>query len=64
MCEYPYIQSKPTGFNTGINQGKSAGQTVDHLHIHIIPRSDGDVEDPTGGVRNIINELGNYKKFI
>jgi ATP adenylyltransferase len=50
-----------TGFNMGVNVGKSAGQTVMHCHLHLIPRRKGDVEDPTGGVRNIIPEKGNYK---
>ena len=43
-----------TGFNIGINQGEDAGQTVMHLHIHLIPRRKGDVEDPRGGVRGVI----------
>ena len=43
-----------TGFNIGINQGKDAGQTVMHLHIHLIPRRKGDVDDPRGGVRGVI----------
>lgn len=45
---------KPNGYNIGINCGESAGQTVPHCHIHIIPRYDGDVEDPRGGVRSVI----------
>lgn len=49
------------GFNIGMNYGKTAGQTVDWPHIHLIPRSTGDVVDPTGGVRNIIPGKGNYK---
>lgn len=48
------------GFNIGMNYGKTAGQTVDWPHIHLIPRSTGDVADPTGGVRNIIPGKGNY----
>lgn len=51
-----------TGFNVGINWGESAGQTVDFPHVHLILRSDGDCEDPTGGVRNVIPGKGNYKK--
>jgi diadenosine tetraphosphate (Ap4A) HIT family hydrolase len=43
-----------TGFNVGINCGLSAGQTIFHAHIHLIPRRDGDVIDPRGGVRGVI----------
>ncbi|GAB6161675.1 HIT family protein [Desulfothermus naphthae] len=55
--------SKIEGYNIGVNQGKVAGQTINHLHIHIIPRYQKDVPDPIGGVRNVIPELGNYKKI-
>lgn len=51
---------KPDGFNIGFNSGTAAGQTVFHVHIHIIPRFTGDVEDPTGGVRNVIPGKGKY----
>jgi len=51
---------RPDGFNIGFNAGAAAGQTVDHLHIHIIPRCTGDVADPRGGIRNIIPGKGNY----
>lgn len=44
----------PDGFNIGINVGEAAGQTVMHLHIHVIPRYHGDTADPTGGVRGVI----------
>lgn len=54
--------TKISGFNIGINEGKSAGQTIMHLHIHIIPRFVGDLDDPIGGVRNTIPGMGNYKK--
>ncbi len=43
-----------TGFNIGMNCGVSAGQTVMHAHIHLIPRRDGDVDDPRGGVRGCV----------
>tara|TARA_B100000674_G_C37326474_1_gene683324 strand:- start:205 stop:585 length:381 start_codon:yes stop_codon:yes gene_type:complete len=49
-----------TGFNIGINQGESAGQTVMHLHIHLIPRRKGDIEDPRGGVRGVIPSKQKY----
>ena len=48
-------------FNIGINMGEAAGQTVNWPHIHLIPRHKGDVEDPTGGVRNTIPGKGNYR---
>lgn len=51
---------QPQGFNVGVNCGEAAGQTVFHAHIHIIPRYVGDVESPTGGVRQIIPGKGKY----
>lgn len=50
----------PDGFNIGINIGEKAGQTIDHVHIHLIPRYKGDVDDPRGGVRGVIPEHKNY----
>lgn len=50
----------PDGFNIGINDGAAAGQTVPHLHIHLIPRYAGDQEDPRGGVRWVIPEKADY----
>ncbi len=52
----------PDGFNIGINDGKAAGQTVGHLHIHLIPRYIGDTEDPRGGVRWIMPVKAPYWK--
>jgi diadenosine tetraphosphate (Ap4A) HIT family hydrolase len=51
---------KPDGYNIGINGGAAAGQTVMHLHIHLIPRYAGDRPDPRGGVRWIIPEKAAY----
>jgi diadenosine tetraphosphate (Ap4A) HIT family hydrolase len=51
---------RPDGFNIGINDGASAGQTVPHLHIHLIPRFQGDMPDPRGGVRWVIPEKADY----
>jgi diadenosine tetraphosphate (Ap4A) HIT family hydrolase len=50
-----------TGYNIGINVGTSAGQTCMYPHVHLIFRRDGDMKDPTGGVRHVIPEKGNYK---
>lgn len=51
---------QPAGYNVGFNAGEAAGQTVPHLHVHVIPRYTGDMEDPRGGVRHVIPEKGNY----
>ncbi|MGZ3767677.1 MAG: HIT family protein [Mucilaginibacter sp.] len=51
---------KPDAYNIGINDGPVAGQTVPHLHIHLIPRYQGDQEDPRGGVRWLIPEKAKY----
>jgi diadenosine tetraphosphate (Ap4A) HIT family hydrolase len=51
------------GFNIGMNWGEAAGQTVPYPHVHLIPRRKGDMEDPTGGVRHVIPEKGNYRKW-
>lgn len=51
---------RPDGYNVGFNCGEAAGQTVMHLHVHVIPRYAGDMADPRGGVRHVIPEKGNY----
>ena len=50
----------PAGYNVGFNAGAAAGQTVMHLHVHVIPRFDGDVDDPRGGVRGVIPSKQKY----
>ncbi len=56
------LESDPTieGFNVGINVGEAAGQTVFHVHVHLIPRRRGDVEEPRGGVRGVIPARQKY----
>ncbi len=51
---------KPTAYNVGINDGIAAGQTIPHLHIHLIPRYDGDQVDPRGGVRWLFPDKADY----
>lgn len=50
----------PDGFNIGINIGVTSGQTIDHVHIHLIPRYQGDVSEPKGGVRGVIPRKKKY----
>ena len=51
-------------FNIGTNAGKISGQSIMHCHIHLIPRRDGDVENPQGGVRSVITKNQHYKRKI
>lgn len=46
--------SAPDGYTIGVNEGEAAGRSVDHLHIHLIPRRIGDVDDPRGGIRRVV----------
>lgn len=55
-------QHGPAAYNIGVNDGVEAGRTVHHLHFHLIPRYKGDVQNPRGGVRNIIPGKGDYTK--
>ena len=50
----------PAGYNVGLNAGAAAGQTVPHVHVHVIPRYPGDVPDPRGGVRWIVPDRADY----
>ena len=50
----------PDGFNIGVNVSETAGQTVEHAHIHLVPRFHGDVEDPRGGIRWVIPDKAAY----
>lgn len=60
MREYLDETYHPDGYNIGMNCEKAAGQSVMHLHVHLIPRYLGDVTDPVGGVRGVIPQKQNY----
>ena len=51
----------PEAFNDGLNDGPAAGQTVSHFHWHVMPRWEGDMEDPRGGIRHMFPGKGNYR---
>ena len=52
------------GFNIGTNAGKTSGQSILHCHIHLIPRREGDVKNPQGGVRSVIPSKQHYKRKV
>lgn len=60
VCEHLDERFEPDGYNIGINAGRAAGQTVAHAHVHVVPRYEGDVEDPRGGIRHVIPEKAAY----
>lgn len=60
--EWYVISGLADAYNIGMNCGQSAGQTVMYPHVHMIPRRNGDCEDPVGGVRGVIPGKANYKK--
>lgn len=60
VCEHLEERFEPDSFNIGINAGRAAGQTIAHAHVHVIPRYEGDVVDPRGGIRHVIPEKAVY----
>lgn len=60
--EQSAMDSEPDGYNLGVNVGSAAGQTVEHTHIHVIPRRLGDTDDPRGGIRWVIPDRAPYWK--
>ena len=56
------LDSNVKGFNIGANAGKVAGQSIMHCHIHLIPRREGDVANPQGGIRSVILDKQHYKR--
>lgn len=60
VCAHLGETHRPAGFNIGANIGAAAGQTVDHGHVHVIPRYEGDVSDPRGGVRWVLPHRAAY----
>ena len=60
--EIIYKDKTVTGFNIGSNIEKTAGQSIMHCHIHLIPRREGDVDNPQGGVRSVIPKKQHYKR--
>ncbi len=58
--ELRLVDSKIQGFNIGFNEGEAAGQTIPHVHLHLIPRRLGDVLNPRGGIRGVIPEKSDY----
>lgn len=55
------LNRPPDAFNHGLNDGTAAGRTISHMHYHLMPRWEGDVDDPRGGVRHIFPKGGNYR---
>ena len=60
--ELKQLDKEISAFNIGVNIGRDAGQSIMHCHIHLIPRREGDVENPQGGVRSVIPNKQHYKR--
>lgn len=60
--EFAYTEYAPDGYNIGINRGRTAGQSIMHVHVHFIPRYSGDRKDPTGGIRGVIPRKRKYPR--
>lgn len=62
VLKLDFIGRKPDAFTIGNNDGRQAGRSIDHLHVIILPRYQGDVEDPRGGIRNVIPSRAHYHR--
>ncbi|MGB1109712.1 MAG: HIT family protein [Gammaproteobacteria bacterium] len=59
----PFLENTPDAYTVGNNDGRAAGRSIDHLHVIVLPRYEGDVENPRGGIRNVIPDRANYQRL-
>lgn len=62
VLQLPFLENKPNAYTIGNNDGREAGRSIDHLHVILLPRYKGDVENPSGGIRNVIPDRANYQR--
>ena len=62
VLKLPFLGNQPNAYTLGNNDGREAGRSIDHLHIIVLPRFKGDVENPGGGIRNVIPARAQYKR--
>ncbi|MCW9046877.1 MAG: HIT family protein, partial [Gammaproteobacteria bacterium] len=62
VLKLPFLRNQPNAYTLGNNDGREAGRSIDHLHIIMLPRFKGDVENPGGGIRNVIPKRAQYKR--
>lgn len=62
VLKLSFLGKKPDAYTVGNNDGREAGRSIDHLHVILLPRYDGDVENPKGGIRNVIPSRANYQR--
>ena len=64
VMKLPFLGTRPDAYTVGNNDGRAAGRSIDHLHVIVLPRYQGDVEDPRGGIRNIIPDRAKYHSAV
>ncbi|OOG25403.1 HIT family protein [Thioalkalivibrio denitrificans] len=62
VLKLPFLDNRPDAYTIGNNDGRAAGRSIDHLHVILLPRFHGDVQDPRGGIRNVIPDRAKYHK--
>ena len=62
VLQLPFLANLPDAYTIGNNDGREAGRSIDHLHVILLPRYRGDVESPSGGIRNVIPNRANYQR--
>ncbi len=62
VLNLPYLGNQPDAYTVGNNDGRAAGRSIDHLHVIVLPRYQGDVENPKGGIRNVIPGRAQYQR--
>ncbi|MCP5142516.1 MAG: HIT family protein [Gammaproteobacteria bacterium] len=62
VLKLPFLGRRPDAYTVGNNDGRAAGRSIDHLHVIVLPRYEGDVENPRGGIRNVILARASYQR--